>query len=216
MIGPIAPMSKTIAIVDYGMGNLRSVAHAIEFLGFSTAIARDGDAVSQAAAIVIPGVGAFKEAMRRLRDMNLVEPLNEQVLRAGKPVFGICLGMQLMARQSTEGGVSEGLGWIDGRIDVIPARPGVRLPHVGWNGAEPRAGAVLFRNIARDAHFYFDHSYCLFCDEDIAEAMTVYGTSFVTAIRKDNVFATQFHPEKSQNNGLRVLRNFLNVVAAAA
>ena len=209
-------LSKTIAIVDYGMGNLRSVGHAVEFLGFPTAIARNGDTIRRAAAIVIPGVGAFKEAMDRLKAMRLVDPLNDQVVRARKPVFGICLGMQLMARRSTEGGVSEGLGWIDGEVDLIPERPGVRLPHVGWNGAEPRAGALLFRNVSPDAHFYFDHSYCLFCDEDVAEATSIYGTPFVTAIRKGNVFATQFHPEKSQNNGLRILRNFLNVVAAAA
>ena len=208
-------MPKQIAIVDYGMGNLNSVAHAVRFLGYSTAVVRDAAGIENAAALILPGVGAFGEAMRRLQELALVEPLTEQVMDAGKPVLGICLGMQIMGRYSTEGGKHQGLGWIPGYVDRIPEAQGIRLPHVGWNGVEANSNALLFKNIPQETNFFFDHSYCLFCDESIVEATAIYGSSIIAAVRKDNILATQFHPEKSQNNGLRVLRNFLNFVETA-
>jgi len=131
-------------------------------------------------------------------------------LKDGIPVFGICLGMQMFAEQSTEGGLHEGLGWVKGKVERIPEAPNVRIPHVGWNDLERDSESIMFKNIDETATFYFDHSFALTCDDSIVAATVTYGSKIVSAIQHENIMATQFHPEKSQNNGLRLLRNFLN------
>ena len=211
-----AASKPAVAIVDYGMGNLRSVANAIQTLGHSPRITRDVDAVASAQALVLPGVGAFNEAMNRLEALGLVAALTRRVIDEATPFLGICLGMQLCAERSTEGGFHVGLGWVKGRVELIAGGVDISLPHVGWNDVHWTEGENLFRNVAPGANFFFDHSYTLDCDAGIVAGTVDYGGAIVAAIRKDNIFATQFHPERSQNNGLRVLRNFLNHVDGGA
>ena len=207
-----AAARTAVAIVDYGMGNLRSVANAIQTLGHSPRITRDADAIASARALVLPGVGAFNEAMSRLDALGLVAPLTRRVIDEATPFLGICLGMQLCAEHSTEGGFHVGLGWVKGSVDLIAGGRDIRLPHVGWNDVHWNEGEALFHNVAAGANFYFDHSYALECDAGIVAGTVEYDGTIIAALRKDNIFATQFHPERSQNNGLRVSRNFLNHV----
>jgi glutamine amidotransferase len=201
-----------IAIVDYGMGNLLSVRNAVEALGADAVIAKDPRAIRNAERIILPGVGAFGDCMRNLRASGLVEALEERVLDDKVPFLGICLGMQAMAGRGHEGGVHEGLEWIDGevvRIETTDAK--LRVPHVGWNEVTARDGSVLFAGIPRLPAFYFVHSYHMRpADASVIEATCDHGGQMVAAIRKDNLFATQFHPEKSQDHGLRLLDNFLS------
>ncbi|OPY88873.1 MAG: Imidazole glycerol phosphate synthase subunit HisH 1 [Syntrophaceae bacterium PtaU1.Bin231] len=204
-------MKTMVGIVDYGMGNLLSVRHALESLGADTAILADPEELADADRLVLPGVGAFAEGIRRLRETGLADALGKAVKGRLVPILGICLGMQLMARRGFEGGVHDGLGWFDGDVVRLPQESAdVRLPHVGWNDVSPRTQSVLFRGLPACADFYFVHSYHLCCrDGRDVEAACEYGVSFAAAVRKDHVFATQFHPEKSQDHGLRVLENFL-------
>jgi glutamine amidotransferase len=208
-------MARSIVIIDYGMGNLASVANALRFLGYAPAASSDARRVSEADAIILPGVGAFALAMENLERLGLPGVLREQVLERRKPFLGICLGMQLLAESSTEMGLHRGLGFLRGRVEEL--RPAGRLPvpHVGWNDVRPVAPSALLDNLPQPTNFYFDHSYHLTCDDagDVA-AVCSYGGDVVAAIQRDNVFATQFHPEKSQTMGLRLLRNFLNFVEA--
>jgi imidazole glycerol-phosphate synthase subunit HisH len=209
-------MSHDICILDYGMGNLQSVANAVGRLGYNPIVTFRRADIEKTAALIIPGVGAFGEAMKRLNNLRLIETLNDRVTKDGVPVFGICLGMQMFAEQSSEGGHHEGLGWVQGKVERIPDAPDVRIPHVGWNDLERRPGSVMFNNIDDAATFYFDHSFALTCDEKIVTATATYGHKIVSAIHHDNIMASQFHPEKSQNNGLRMLRNFLNFAESRA
>ncbi|MEQ8196103.1 MAG: imidazole glycerol phosphate synthase subunit HisH [Rhodospirillales bacterium] len=209
-------MGRSICILDYGMGNLQSVANAVARLGYEPVVTFRKADIENAPALIVPGVGAIGEAMKRLKNLRLVDILNERVVKKGIPVFGICLGLQMFAESSNEGGDHECLGWIKGKVERIPEAPGVRIPHVGWNDLERRSGAFLFRNIDADATFYFDHSYALSCDDSIVTATATYGGSIIAAVHQGNVVATQFHPEKSQNNGLRILRNFLNFAEGKA
>jgi len=200
-----------VGIIDYGMGNLLSVRHALESLGADTAILNAPKDLAGADRLVLPGVGAFAEGIRRLRETGLAAALDEAVRGRLVPILGICLGMQLMARRGFEGGAQEGLGWFDGEVVRLPQEtPAVRLPHVGWNEASPRTASVLFRELPPRPDFYFVHSYHLQCrDAADVEAVCEYGIPFAAAVRKENVFATQFHPEKSQDYGIKVLENFL-------
>ncbi|MGY8991828.1 MAG: imidazole glycerol phosphate synthase subunit HisH, partial [Rhodospirillales bacterium] len=185
-------------------------------LGYNPIVTFRRADIEKTAALIIPGVGAFGEAMKRLNNLRLIETLNDRVTKDGVPVFGICLGMQMFAEQSSEGGHHEGLGWVQGKVERIPDAPDVRIPHVGWNDLERRPGSVMFNNIDDAATFYFDHSFALTCDEKIVTATATYGHKIVSAIHHDNIMASQFHPEKSQNNGLRMLRNFLNFAESRA
>ena len=210
---PTALGSKTVVIVNYGMGNLRSVSNALGVLGYSPLISDDAEVIADADAYIVPGVGAFGEAMRNLSGLDLIGPLREQVLENQKPFLGICLGMQLLAEDSDEMGFHKGLGWIEGHVTRITAD--VRVPHVGWNDVAVKNGQPLFLNIESEPNYYFDHTYKLDCDPGVVSATCVYGGELTAAVQKGNIFATQFHPEKSQVMGLRLLRNFLNFVESS-
>jgi glutamine amidotransferase len=208
------PAAKTICIVDYGMGNTQSVGNAIESLGGNYVISNRKDEIARCDGIILPGVGAFKAAMENLHALDLVAPLTDRVMEKKKPFLGICLGMQLLAEDSVELGFSAGLGWLKGHVVALQPSQTLRVPHVGWNNTQIVKPQPLFHGIDAQAHFYFDHSYTLQCEPELVAATFEYGGSFVAAVQRDNLFATQFHPEKSQRHGLKLLRNFLNFVAA--
>ena len=193
-----------IAIVDYGMGNLRSVQKAFEYLGFEAQITGDPAAVARAERVVLPGVGAFCDAMAQLRAAGMDRAVLDAA-RAGKPLLGICLGMQMMFEWSEENGHYEGLGLFSGGITRLAA-PGLKVPHMGWNTLHTRA-CPLF-DAGEDPCVYFVHSYCAAQVNDDTAATCDYGQTFTAAVCRGNVMATQFHPEKSGEAGLRMLRRF--------
>jgi glutamine amidotransferase len=199
-----------ITIVDYGMGNVRSVYNALDLLGAEVTISSDPAEVARAERLILPGVGAFGLAMQYLRESGLQDALNESVLERGTPILAICLGMQLLAQDSHEHGQHAGLGWLPGQVRHFDAIGDLRVPHVGWNAITPQEDGALFRNLGPKREFYFVHSY-YFTTQDpaIIAATTTYGHEFVSAVQRGNIFGTQFHPEKSQDAGLRVLRNFM-------
>lgn len=197
-----------IKIVDYGMGNLRSVQKAFEKLGVEAAICAEPREVADAGKLVVPGVGAFHDAIEQLRRQELVGPIREHI-SAGRPFLGICLGLQLLFDVSYEDGEWNGLGLIPGRVVRFPPQPGLKIPHMGWNRVEVVHPSPLLEGIPADAWFYFVHSYYVEpTDESVVAGRTEHGTRFVSMIARDNVFATQFHPEKSQRVGLKLLENF--------
>lgn len=203
-----------IAIVDYGMGNLTSVSNALGVLDYTPIVSSATQELDEADAYILPGVGAFPLAMKNLRERDLTGVLDENVMNRKKPILGICLGMQLMANTSSELGVHEGLGWIDADVIQIPPGSGTKVPHVGWSDIRIAKDDLLFKNFGPTAHFYFDHSYHFRCKSGPVAAECTYGGEMVAAIQQDNICATQFHPEKSQTTGLRMLRNFLNFADA--
>jgi len=200
-----------IAIVDYGMGNLRSLSNALVNAGAEVVITSSPADLRRADRIVLPGVGAFGDAARALRESGLAEPLSAEVLRERKPLLGICLGMQLLARTSTEHGSHEGLGWIDAAVVRLPSVTGIKVPHVGWNSVTFDSSDWLFRGIrSTESNFYFVHSYHMACRSSAQVIGTANnGITFTAAVRVGSVVATQFHPEKSQDNGIRLLSNWL-------
>lgn len=206
--------SGTIAIVDYGMGNLASVSNALGYLGIDSIVTRSAEDLQKADGIILPGVGAFGEAMINLRSLDLVVPLTDLVVDQRKPFLGICLGMQLLVEHSNELGEHEGLGWIPGGVERLPAEPDVSVPHVGWASLEEACVDPLLTGIKDGACFYFDHSYRVVC-RDLKPVAKVYsGVPIAAIMRRGNIAATQFHPEKSQRSGLRLLRNFSNACMA--
>lgn len=201
-----------LLIIDYGMGNLRSVQKAIERVGLDAPITDDPDAVRKADKIVLPGVGAFADAMNALHDKGLVEPIKESI-SAGKPFLGICLGLQMLFDESFEDGRHRGLGVLAGtveRFDPAPAgRPRLKVPHIGWNRIRIKSTAPVLDGVPDGVHMYFVHSYYVKpSDPGVIATETDYGLPFTSMVWRDNVFATQFHPEKSQAYGLRMLANF--------
>jgi imidazole glycerol-phosphate synthase subunit HisH len=199
-----------IAIVNYGLGNLRSVAGAVERLGREAVITNNGEELSKAEKLILPGVGAFGDGIKKLRSSGLEGILNQLVLEEAKPILGICLGFQLMARESCEFGHHQGLGWIDAVVEKMDTDGRLRLPHVGWNDLFQRRKCALFENIPEDALFYYVHSYHVRClDQNIIIGECDYGMRFTAAIEANNIFGTQFHPEKSQQWGLALLKNYL-------
>ncbi|HEY4232594.1 MAG TPA: imidazole glycerol phosphate synthase subunit HisH [Lacipirellulaceae bacterium] len=197
-----------IAIIDYGMGNLRSVQKAFERAGHSAIITSDAAALADAKKIVLPGVGAFRDAIAALRDRQLVEPIRAAIA-SGKPFLGICLGLQLLMDRSFEDGEYEGLGIVPGDVVRFDVPPDYKVPHMGWNQLHFRRRPPIFAGVDEAAHFYFVHSYYVVpSDASIVAVETDYPTPFCSSIWRDNLFATQFHPEKSQAAGLRVLANF--------
>lgn len=200
-----------IAIVDYGMGNVRSLRNAFEYLGQDVVITADPQELEAAERIVLPGVGAFGDAMTAIRGRQLESVLHHQVIERKKPVLGICLGMQLFAKRSNEHGKHDGLGWIDADIRRLDVQRPLKVPHVGWNTLKFSEDDWLFKGIRpNEANFYFVHSFQMVCSNPInVIATTDYGAPVTAAIRMDNVIATQFHPEKSQDNGLKMLENWV-------
>ncbi len=197
-----------IAVVDYGAGNLRSVEKALQALGADARLTADPEAVRRAERVVLPGVGAFGEAMERLRSSGLDEAVMAAI-RAGKPFLGICLGLQLLFEQSEESPRARGLGLLRGSVRRLPEA--VKVPHLGWNIVAFREGERMFGSIPEGSYFYFAHSYYPEpADPKLVTGQTEYGISFASAVRMENVWAVQFHPEKSQKWGLQFLRNFLS------
>lgn len=195
-----------IAIVDYGMGNLRSVQKGFERVGVAAIITDDANKLAEADAIVLPGVGAFSAAMRRLEEANLVEAIRGEI-DAGKPYLGICLGLQLLFTESEEGGRSFGLDIIPGKVVRFPT--GLKVPHIGWNEVDIKKDIPILKDIPQKSYLYFVHSYYVVPDDpSVIAATTNYGIDFTSIIHKGNIFAIQCHPEKSQALGLRILRNF--------
>lgn len=201
-----------VVIVDYGLGNLRSVAGAIAKIGHPVLISHKVSELEKADKLILPGVGAFGDGMQNLRKRDLVEPLNRLVLKERRPILGICLGAQLAARESCEFGHHAGLGWIDAEVlRLNPSDPALRVPHVGWNDLKQVRESILFADIPPDALFYYVHSFHVQCnDKSIVIGESEHGMRFVAAYRQANIFGTQFHPEKSQQHGLQMLRNFLD------
>ncbi len=199
-----------IAVVDYGLGNVRSVVSAVSRLGHAAVLTRDPGELALADKLILPGVGAFGEAMERLRAFGLVTALRRLVEDEEKPILGICLGMQLLCEESLEFGRHEGLGWIPATVRRLEPGPGLRLPHVGWNELFQTAPSPLFAGIPEDALFYHVHSYYPDCrDPALVVGESDYGGRFPTCLQKGHVFGVQFHPEKSQRHGLTLLGNFL-------
>ncbi len=200
-----------IAIVDYGMGNLRSLSNAFDYLGEEVTITSEPAVLEDARCIVLPGVGAFGDAMRALRAHGVADTLGRLVNEVGKPLLGICLGMQLVARESFEHGHHEGLCWVDARIERLAPAGGLKVPHVGWNSLRFPAGDWLFEGVnPSEANFYFVHSYHMVCTDPTDRlATTDYGGEVTAVVRRGDLTVMQFHPEKSQDNGLRLLGNWV-------
>jgi glutamine amidotransferase len=197
-----------LAIIDYQMGNLRSVQKGFEKMGHAAAITSDPATLAQADKLVLPGVGAFADAIAELRRRDLVEPIRDAIA-AGKPFLGICLGLQMLFDVGYEDGVHEGLGVIPGEVRRFDVPAEYKVPHMGWNNVKQRRPAPIFNGIADNAHFYFVHSYYVVPqDESVIAGEASYPEPFCAAIWRDNLFATQFHPEKSQAAGLQLLKNF--------
>jgi glutamine amidotransferase len=200
-----------ITIVDYGVGNIRAFLNAYRRLNIEASTACNAETLRNAHKVILPGVGDFDEAMRRLKRSGMLDILDELAMDKHVPVLGVCVGMQMLARSSEEGGLP-GLGWIAGevrRFQSLPAGEKLALPHMGWNDVRPVPGNHLFDGLESDARFYFLHSYYFRCDRtEDAAAVTSYGTDFASAVRSENIYGVQFHPEKSHHWGTRLLQNF--------
>jgi glutamine amidotransferase len=206
-------VKELIAIIDYDVGNLRSVEKALHFIGCEAEVSSDKDFILNADAVVLPGVGAFADAMESLKKHGMIDVI-KTVIDNGKPFLGICLGMQLLFEYSEEGGENvQGLNILKGAIRQIPQDMNLKVPHMGWNLLDIKGDSPLFRGLSHKPYVYFVHSYYLdTSDKDIVIAETSYGITFSVAVQKGNIFATQFHPEKSGEVGLEILRNFAKVV----
>ena len=197
-----------IAIIDYDAGNIKSVEKALVSLGEEIVLTRDRERILHADKIILPGVGAFGEAMARLKEYGLVEVIHEAVKRK-TPFLGICLGLQLLFESSEESPGVEGLGILKGKILRIPDQEGLKIPYMGWNSLELKNNGRLFKGLSDESYVYFVHSYYLKAEEEsIVKAATTYSTYIHASVEKDNVFACQFHPEKSSAVGLQILKNF--------
>ena len=202
----------SIAIIDYGMGNLRSVQKAFEAVGASAQIISHPEEIDRAERVVLPGVGAFQDAVRTLREKNLAEPILRHIGK-GKLFLGICLGLQMLFEVGYEDGVHQGLGVLKGKVVRfdVDTRLGLKVPHMGWNQLEVKRPSPLVRDLPKGCSVYFVHSYYAAPeDESVVATTTDYGGPFVSSVWRDNVMATQFHPEKSQKVGLQILSNFAN------
>ncbi len=203
-----------IAIIDYGMGNLRSVSKALEFLGYEAEVTRDAERITSAQRVILPGVGAFGAAMENLRKFELIDVV-KKIAASGKPFLGICLGMQLLLDESEEQGNYQGLGLIPGKVlkffqepDINPLTSGLKIPQMGWNSIRIDKAAPILKDIPEASMVYFVHSYYVVPQTDVVAATTNHGIDYCSVIWKDNVCATQFHPEKSGSIGLKMLKNF--------
>ena len=205
-------MKPKIVIIDYGMGNLRNVQKGFEKIGFEARLTRNKNEIGRASAIVLPGVGAFKDCVENLEKYGLVEPLLRSIEK-GKPYLGICLGLQILFSESEEFGSHKGLDLIQGKVVRFVPDPEHKVPHMGWNTIEKEKEGPMLQGIERGDFFYFVHSYYVIPDKtQWISSFTTYGKPFVSSIWKENLFATQFHPEKSQQKGLRILENFVKSI----
>mgnify|MGYP001852294785 FL=1 len=200
-----------VAVIDYDAGNIKSVEKALLYLGQDVKVTRDKNVILSADRVILPGVGAFGDAMGKLRSYGLEEVIKE-VVSQGTPFLGICLGLQLLFEDSDETPGVKGLGLLPGSIRRIPDKEGLKIPHMGWNSLDIREGASLFQGIEGHPYVYFVHSYYLSAkrEEDVA-ATTFYSTKIHASVEKDNIFACQFHPEKSSEVGLKILDNFIHL-----
>ena len=207
-----------IAVIDYGMGNLRSVQKALEFVGAKVIVTHDPNLILNANSVVLPGVGAFKDCMANLKKLKLVDPIRK-FIDEGKPFLGICLGLQVLFEESEEYGPVAGLGILPGKVIKFPGgssetkngRP-IKIPHMGWNQIKVKKNVPLFRGVGDAPYFYFVHSYYVVPeDQNMIATVTNYGVEFVSGIQHENIYAFQFHPEKSQTLGLSILERFSNL-----
>ena len=197
-----------IGIIDYDAGNIKSVEKALHYLGEETIVTRDPDQLRAAEKVILPGVGSFGDCMANLKKYDLI-PVIHEIVEKGTPFLGSCLGQQLLFESSEESPGVEGLGVLKGKIIGIPASEGLKIPHMGWNSLHLQGDGKLFKGIPEDTYVYFVHSYYLKAeDEEIVKATTEYSTCIHASVEKDNVFACQFHPEKSGKWGLKILENF--------
>ena len=207
-----------IAVIDYGMGNLRSIGKALERVGANVIVTNNPQRILDAEKIVLPGVGAFKDAMKNLEEMNLIPPILKSI-KDGKPFLGICLGFQLLMTESEEFGIYKGFDIIKGKVVHFPSMNNgnkdsypLKIPHMGWNTIHIEKGMPLLEDIEDNSFFYFVHSYYVVPDDKkVIAATTDYGITFTSGVEKDNIFAFQFHPEKSQEKGLKILKKFLGI-----
>lgn len=200
-----------IAIIDYGAGNMKSVEKALIKLGADVLVTSDAETILNAEKVILPGVGAFGDAMEHLREKNLDQVIL-QVVRQGTPLLGICLGLQMLFESSDEAKGVRGLGVLKGKILRIPDGEGLKIPHIGWNSLHLQNDGKLFRDLEEQTYVYFVHSYFLQAEEEnIVKATTEYGVTIHASVEKDNIYACQFHPEKSGEVGLKILKNFIEL-----
>ena len=201
-----------IAIIDYGAGNIQSVSKALKHIGCDAFITRDKEQILKADGAVLPGVGSFGDTMDTMNSYGIKDTVIEYT-KSGKPFLGICLGLQLLFPASEESPEAKGLGIFDGSITKIPSGEGLKIPHIGWNSLDIKKTDGLFKGIDKNPYVYFVHSYFLNASEkNIVSAQTQYGVTIDASIEKGNIFATQFHPEKSGETGLKILKNFADIV----
>ena len=201
-----------IAIIDYGAGNLQSVVKAFRYIGCDVRITGERGELDAADAAVLPGVGAFGDAMRCLEKSGLREPVVD-FIESGRPFLGVCLGLQLLFGESEESPGVPGLNVLEGKICRIPAETGLKIPHIGWNSLDVKKQDGLFRGLEKDPYVYFVHSYYLKAEQrEVVSSQTSYGVQIDASIQRGNLFATQFHPEKSGETGLKILRNFVSLI----
>ncbi|KAA0258893.1 imidazole glycerol phosphate synthase subunit HisH [Deferribacter autotrophicus] len=199
-----------IAIIDYGAGNIRSVQKAFEFVGFEAVVTSQKEAIDNASHLVLPGVGAFGDCLKGIVNLGLVEVIHENI-RKGKPFLGICVGMQLLFEKSFEFGIHDGFGYFKGSIKRFPEEivsKGMKIPHMGWNNVNFCSDHPVIKGIENESFFYFVHSYFAPVVEGETIGVCEYGVEFSAIVGRDNVIATQFHPEKSHMNGLKIIKNF--------
>ena len=201
-----------ISIIDYGINNTRSVFNALKKLNVKTYVTSDIKLINQSDGIILPGVGAFGEAMKNLEELNLIEPLRELTKVKKTPFLGICLGMQLMADTSEEKGKFKGLSLIEGDVIKIEKHKNLIVPHMGWNNIEVKQKSNLFASIQNNSAFYFVHSYQYICKKKYILAEVDYGSTIVAAVADENIYGVQFHPERSHSKGIQMIRNFLKLI----
>jgi glutamine amidotransferase len=205
-----------IGIIDYGMGNVRSVKNALGYIGQEATVTSDPDELRSCDRFILPGVGAFGDARDQLRARGLDASLEEQIRGEGKPLLGVCLGMQLLATESEEHGRHQGLGWFAAKVERFPNASGLPVPHLGWNSVDVQNDHPVFAGLRGErSTFYFVHSFRVVSADpaEVVAATCEYGAPFIAALARDNVIGVQFHPEKSQDNGLQLLTNFVNWAA---
>jgi imidazole glycerol-phosphate synthase subunit HisH len=203
-------IKKKICIIDYGMGNIHSVYNALVTLGIKPIVSNKKEELNKADAFILPGVGAFPNAINNLLELDLVDEIKKQVLIKNKNILGICLGMQLLADSSEEGGFNKGLSFIPGKVTDLAKKVKVRVPHIGWNSLNIYNNSLLFNSIPNEQDFYFVHRYYYECNSKYIIASTEYEIMITAAIKYKNIYGVQFHPERSHNTGIKLLYNFIN------